>query len=76
MLVTHIQAIALINLGDKRAEDDRAASISGPDQVAFVAIMKDRGGTNLSVIRIAHGDKAAVVIIDSIRPHNRFGVYG
>jgi len=76
MLVTHVQAIALINLGDKRAEDDRAASISGPHHVAFVAVMKDRRGTDLSVIRIAHGNKAAVVVIDSIRPHNHFGGYG
>jgi hypothetical protein len=29
--------------------------------------MKDRRGTDLSVIRITHGNKAAIVVIDSRR---------
>lgn len=75
MLVTHVQTIAFINPGDKRAEDDRAASISGPNHVVFVAVMKDRGGADLSVIRIADGNKTAIVVIDSIRLHNYYGDY-
>ena len=66
MLVAHVKTIALINFRDQRAEDDRAASISGPYQVAFVAVVKDGRGTDFSVIRIAYRNKAAIVVIDSI----------
>lgn len=39
-------------------------------------VMKNGRGTHLSVIRIAHGDKAAIVIIDSIHHQNPAQSFG
>ncbi len=75
MLVAHIQAIIFTDFRHQRAEDYRAAPISRPDHVAFVVIIKNGRGVDISVTRIAHGNEAAVVIIDSISNSLAASVY-